>query len=121
MRRVDQEGGSLLADIQAVLLENPTAGSVMQGCGGLRKLRMPDAGRGKGKRGGYRVIYLDLPEVGRIHLIRLYDKSEKDDLSSDERTILRTVVGLIKKEVRQHAQDQVWTGTHRRARGGPRV
>lgn len=71
----------------------------MPGCGGLRKLRMPDAGRGKGKRGGFRVIYLDLPEVARIHLIKLYDKSEKDDLSSDDRKILRTLAGLIKREV----------------------
>lgn len=42
---------------QQELMANPTAGDVIEGTGGLRKLRQPDPRRGKGKRGGLRVIY----------------------------------------------------------------
>ena len=43
--------------LQLALMENPTAGAVFEGTGGLRKLRQADPRRGKGKRGGLRVIY----------------------------------------------------------------
>ena len=43
--------------LQSVLLADPEAGDVVEGTGGLRKLRFGDARRGKGKRGGLRVIY----------------------------------------------------------------
>lgn len=42
---------------QDELKKNPEAGDVIQGTGGLRKLRFGDPRRGKGKRGGLRVIY----------------------------------------------------------------
>jgi hypothetical protein len=43
--------------LQAILMKSPEAGDVIEGTGGLRKLRFADARRGKGKRGGLRVIY----------------------------------------------------------------
>jgi len=51
-------------------------------------------------RGGYRVIYLDLPNGARTHLLALYDKGEKDDISDDEKRILSIIVERIKKEAR---------------------
>lgn len=97
-RRVDRDGaGALLAIIEEII-EDPAAGSVIPGTGGLRKLRIPDGARGKGKRGGYRVIYLDLPDVGRTHLIALYDKNEKGDISSDEKKIFKSLAERLKKE-----------------------
>jgi len=98
-RKIDAEGSGVLLQIQTELLGNPGSGSVISGTGGLRKARIADAGRGKGKRGGYRVIYLDLPGVARTHLLALYDKSEKDDISADEKRILSVIVERIKKEV----------------------
>ena len=50
----DDEGSLAL---QQTMMRNPEAGDVMQGTGGLRKLRFADERRGKGKRGGLRVIY----------------------------------------------------------------
>ncbi|HEY7458015.1 MAG TPA: hypothetical protein VH765_04605 [Xanthobacteraceae bacterium] len=44
-------------DLQNELMKNPAAGDVIEGTGGLRKLRFADRRRGKGKRGGLRVIY----------------------------------------------------------------
>jgi hypothetical protein len=52
VKMVDDE---TYADLQAELVKDPTKGKVSQGAGGLRKIRM--AARGKGKRGGARVIY----------------------------------------------------------------
>ncbi len=43
--------------LQQYMLKNPEAGDVIEGTGGLRKLRHGDSRRGKGKRGGLRVIY----------------------------------------------------------------
>lgn len=51
---LDDEGFRAL---QNDLMENPEAGEVIEGAGGLRKLRHADQGRGKGKRGGLRAIY----------------------------------------------------------------
>jgi len=75
--------------LQQELLAAPDKGAVIPGCGGLRKLRFADPKRGKGKRGGVRVIYLHIPEAERIDLLAIYGKDEKDDLTKDEKKILR--------------------------------
>lgn len=84
---------------QAELLRNPTAGPVMPGCGGLRKVRWPDRRRGKGKRSGLRVIYLYVPEVARIALIDVYDKDETENLSVQEQHALSTLAAAIRDEM----------------------
>jgi hypothetical protein len=53
------------AEFQTRLMANPDEGEVMPGCGGLRKIRLADPKRQKGKRGGSRVIYLHVPP-GRL-------------------------------------------------------
>jgi hypothetical protein len=73
---------------QLGLLANPDAGTVMKGCGGLRKARLADPKRGKGKRGGARIIYLHVPEADRIFLLDIYDKDEQDDLGPADRKVL---------------------------------
>src|SRR5947209_1447375 len=77
------------AALQQLLMADPAGGAVMPGCGGLRKIRTADAGRGKGKRGGTRVIYLHVPAARRFYLLDIYGKNEKDDLSAGEKKILR--------------------------------
>lgn len=54
-------------ELQAELMQQPDAGRVIRGTGGIRKVRWRDAHRGKGKRGGIRAIYLHLPELERAH------------------------------------------------------
>jgi putative transcriptional regulator len=68
--------------LQNQLIADPTKGSVIPGCGGLRKVRVEDAGRGRGTRGGARVIYLSIPAARRIDLVAIYGKDERDDLSA---------------------------------------
>src|SRR4051812_40923632 len=96
-KRVNQQAAEVLKEIQMEILKNAEAGRIIQGTGGLRKIRVGDESRGKGKRGGFRVIYLDLPHVERTHLVALYDKSEKNDISKDEKKILKALVDQLKK------------------------
>jgi len=76
----------------------PEKGDVIPGCGGLRKVRVADPRRGKGKRGGARVIYLNIPEAERIDMLAIYSKDERDDLDEDQRKVLRALAEQARKE-----------------------
>ena len=56
-RRPDYLTDDEFREFQNVLMNSPTAGNVIAGTGGLRKIRIADPRRGKGKRGGLRTIY----------------------------------------------------------------
>jgi len=68
---------------------------VIQGTGGFRKARW--ARGGKGKSGGFRVIYFLLAEPGRIYMAAIYAKSRKDTLSAADRNVLAKLAAQIKK------------------------
>jgi hypothetical protein len=82
--------------LQAFLLKNPEAGDVIEGTGGLRKLRHGDPRRGKGKRGGLRVIYYWWDGGRQFWLFTLYDKDEMENLSATEKRALK---GMLKMEL----------------------
>ncbi len=63
---------------QAVLNQNPRKGDVIQGTGGLRKVRYRDTGRGMGTRGGLRIIYLFAEAYDVILLVLGYNKNIPD-------------------------------------------
>lgn len=77
-------------------MDNPEAGDIIEGTGGLRKMRFADAKRGKGKRGGLRVIYYWWLAGKQFWLFTIYSKDEKDDLSPAQKKILKA---LIKQEL----------------------
>lgn len=77
-------------------MQNPEAGDVIEGTGGLRKMRFADGKRGKGKRGGLRVIYYWWGFGHQFWLFTVYNKDEKDDLSSEQKKVLKA---LIKHEL----------------------
>lgn len=85
-----------LRDLQNILLQNPKSGDVIQGTGGLRKIRIPMKGRGKS--GGSRVIYTDIEVKDVIYFINVYTKNEKDDLTEDEKKAFKAVVKMLKEE-----------------------
>ena len=74
--------------LQIELMQNPDAGDVIAGTGGLWKLRFADRTRGKGKRGGLRVIYYWRVAADQFWLFTLYDKDEAADLTASERKAL---------------------------------
>jgi hypothetical protein len=87
-----------LRGLQNAMLNNPEAGDVITGTGGLRKVRHGDATRGKGKRGGLRIIYYWWEPKRQFWLFTLYDKDELDDLSPKEKAVLKT---LLKQELEE--------------------
>ena len=75
-----------------VLVERPTLGEVIPGCGGARKVRLRLPGRGK--RGGARVVYAIVLRATTLALLDVYAKGERADLSADDR---RTIAALIRE------------------------
>jgi len=75
------------------IASNPSAGDVIEGTGGARKVRF--AGKGKGKSGGYRVITFytgaDIP----VFLLNVFAKNEKTDLTPKERQVLKTILTKV--------------------------
>ena len=80
------------AKLEEVLVENPTAGDVIPGLGGVRKVRFGYGGRGK--RGGGRAVYLLLVADDVIALLRAYGKVEQEDMTPDEK---RGLAALVKE------------------------
>lgn len=78
--------------LQNELMKNPEAGEVIEGTGGLRKLRFADRRRGKGKRGGLRVIYYWWMVGMQFWLYTLYDKDEMADLTAKQRRDLKAML-----------------------------
>lgn len=78
------------AKFQWFLALRPQAGAVIQGTGSLRKVRW--AVPGGGKSGGVRVIYFHIAAASQIRLLAIYSKGVKDDLSAEEKKILRKLV-----------------------------
>ncbi|MHC8346527.1 type II toxin-antitoxin system RelE/ParE family toxin [Pseudomonas sp. RT6P73] len=76
--------------LQKVLVLNPSSGDVIEGTGGIRKMRV--AAKGHGKRGGARVIYYHFVSASQIALLMIYPKNEQHDLTADERKALKAVI-----------------------------
>ena len=80
------------ASLQWALYLHPEAGALVPGSGGLRKLRW--RGKGRGKSGGYRVIYYWRRRAGEIWMLTIYAKSE-------EQAIPAHVLRAIKEEMEE--------------------
>ena len=70
----------------------PTAGAVIRGGGGIRKIRF--AAKGKGKSGGVRVIYYILKE-DRVFLLLAYPKNEQENLTAAQLKLLSHTVNQM--------------------------
>lgn len=84
-----------LIALRDFLIANPEKGDVIQGTGGLRKMRW--AAGGKGKRGGARVIYFYHVIGSHIYLMACYTKNEQEDLQPEVKKRLKVFVEQIKK------------------------
>lgn len=86
-----------LRRLEDLILENPEFGDVMQGTGGLRKLRFSFSDRGKS--GSSRVCYINIVRKEKIFLITAYPKNVKDNLSKAERNNIKQLVEILKSSV----------------------
>src|ERR1035437_8607549 len=75
------------------LADNPTAGDLIPGTGGVRKLRW--ALEGRGKRGGARVVYFYHDPDVPIFALTAYAKNERADLSQQDRNDFRKLTALL--------------------------
>ena len=92
-----------LRELQNSIVKNPDAGKLIRGTGGFRKIRFP--GKGGGKSGGVRVIYMDLKVYSFVYLLIVYSKGQKETLTDEEKKNLRaiskaTIEAFRKREVK---------------------
>ncbi len=84
-----------LQRLESEILENPNAGQVMGGTGGLRKMRFAPPSRGRGKSGSFRVCYAYFPDHARIYLVILFPKNVQANLTAAERNAMKTLMRRI--------------------------
>lgn len=87
-----------LKRLQYELLYDPQKGDVIQGTGGLRKIRF--AFENRGKRGSSRVVYVDFAVYEKIFLITAYPKSEKDNLTKEERNNIKKLIEALERSMK---------------------
>ncbi len=85
-----------LLSLQMMLLKDPESGPVMEGTGGIRKVRFPLENRGKS--GSVRVCYTDFAEYEVTYLITAFTKNEQENLSKEEKNVLKKLVKSLKDE-----------------------
>jgi hypothetical protein len=91
---MDLIGVDGIEGVAVYLVDRPDAGDLIPGAGGVRKLRW--AAKGRGKRGGSRIIYVYVVIAARVYLIRCYSKNAKADLTADEKKELRQLAAYLK-------------------------
>ena len=82
--------------LEDILLENPQKGDVIEGTSGARKMRIQM--NGHGKRGGGRVIYVDIFEKEKLYFLFAYPKNVQVNLTEQKKKIVRQMVEAIKGE-----------------------
>jgi hypothetical protein len=89
-------GDAEYSKLQAALVLQPEMGDLIPGTGGLRKVRWVEKARGRGKRGGVRVIYYWYRSDALIYLLLAYSKTERDDLSNEQKRELKKLLAEFK-------------------------
>ena len=82
--------------LEDILLENPQKGDVIEGTSGARKMRIQM--NGHGKRGGGRVIYVDIFEKEKLYFLFAYPKTVQTDLTEQQKKVVRQMIEAIKGE-----------------------
>jgi hypothetical protein len=90
---VSEGADDVLLALQEDLRRMPERGALVPGLAGIRKARVANPARGKGKRGGFRYLYVYYRKENQIALLYLLDKDEQADLTATERKLLREIVG----------------------------
>lgn len=100
-----KKSDKLLNDLERLSIVNylalhPASGDIMQGTGGIRKLRW--SAQGKGKSGGVRVIYYYHNESMPLFLLTVFGKGEKANLTKCERNELAKFTSRLVKNYGGH-------------------
>lgn len=93
MRKFDNK--DLLLRVQKNILEDVNSGDLIEGTGGVRKIRVNK--KDSGKSGGYRVFFLDLPQIEVTHLLHILDKKESDNIPTSAKPALKKEATRLKE------------------------
>ena len=85
-----------------MLLKDPESGPVIEGTGGIRKVRFPLENRGKS--GSVRVCYTDFAEYEVTYLITAFTKKEQENLTDDEKKVLKKLVKSLRDAEHERRQ-----------------
>ena len=85
-----------LRALQIMLLKDPSSGPIIEGTGGIRKVRFPLENKGKSR--SVRVCYTDFEEYEVTYLITAFAKKEQENLTDDEKKVLKKMVKALKDE-----------------------
>ena len=99
-------GEDELRALQIMLLKNPESGPVMEGTGGIRKVRFPLENRGKS--GSVRVCYTDFAEYEVTYLITAFEKKSQENLTNEEKNVLKKLVKSLKEETAKNRRCFLW-------------
>jgi hypothetical protein len=91
-----------LLQLQIMLLKDPESGPVIEGTGGIRKVRFPLENHGKS--GSVRVCYTDFAEYEVTYLITAFTKKDQENLTDDEKKVLRKLVKSLRDAERDRRQ-----------------
>lgn len=89
-----------LRRLELMIMKNPDIGVVMQGTGGLKKMRF--AFEGRGKSGSSRVCYVDFISFETVYLVTIFGKNEKSNLTKAERNEVKKMLDFLREEARRH-------------------
>ncbi len=97
-------GADFISELQSYLCKYPNDGATIPASNGIKKLRW--AASGRGKRGGARIIYYFADEKGRILLLDIYAKNEKENLTADDLRELKNAVNFWLGEIKKSGESQ---------------
>ena len=87
------------AEFTDYIARHPEAGAVVQGTGGVRKVRW--AAKGKGKRGGARVIYFFCTPDNPLFLVAAYAKGERENITEADRKLYAMMAAEMKSMLKR--------------------
>lgn len=89
--------------LQLAIISEPCAGVLVEGTGGLRKLRFAPPAWKTGKSGATRICYVYFEDHALVYLLRAYAKNEKDDLDASEKAAIKKLILGIAANLAQRA------------------
>lgn len=94
--RAEHISDEIYRALQNELLKDPEKGDIVKGLNGVRKIRVSDPQRQKGKRGGIRTMYFYYATREHIYFLFAYGKNEIEDLNTEQRKAVNALLDLIK-------------------------
>lgn len=87
--------------IQSDLISNPKRGAIISGTNGVRKARIADKKKKRGKSSSFRYLYLYLEKVGVVYLIVFFAKSDIENISKSDKQEISSLVERIKQRYKK--------------------